>query len=504
MKKFEIRFSDIYWGEDDAKNDEALEKYFVEFPGYEEILKGGKRYIIGRKGTGKSAILQKLRLQAQAEATSFAMDISLRDFPLTDFKSIGDRSLQDKSKYVAAWKFLLLTELADLVMQDNSVEDTDEFWQMKRFLSDNFPEGISMAETISRLKQNENKITLACSILSGEHGASGATETTAQVHYNKAVKALEKLFGGIRTESTFIILIDELDEGYQGRNTNLNLVILALLRAVEELANFSRQNGIRCLPVLALRSDIFDALEDNDLNKLDDYVLRLNWTTNEDDPWSLKQIAEKRIAATVREKHPDLGVENYVQCFWNLVAEERAEGVEKGLWQYICMLTFSRPRDIIKLLKICGRRGKAARLTLAEVRTAEIDYSGWFYREFRDEVHSFMSCWEDALNCVTEVAKGKAELKVLLERFEANEKVSAWCRDNKKAPIDVAKVLFDYSVIGCVTSGGRWIFKYKDDSLGFMPSYPYYCVHYGFCEKLRLPTNHYRKTIMNVYRDNNW
>lgn len=498
MKKFEIRFSDIYWGEDDAKNDEALEKYFVEFPGYEEILKGGKRYIIGRKGTGKSAILQKLRLQAQAEATSFAMDISLRDFPLTDFKSIGDRSLQDKSKYVAAWKFLLLTELADLVMQDNSVEDTDEFWQMKRFLSDNFPEGISMAETISRLKQNENKITLASPVLSGECAAAAATQTTAQVHYNKAVKALEKLFGGIRTESTFIILIDELDEGYQGKNTNLNLVILALLRAVEELANFSKRNGIRCLPVLALRSDIFDALEDNDLNKLDDYVLRLNWTTDPDDPWSMKQIAEKRIAATVREKYPDIQVEN---C-WNLVADEKA--TEKGLWQYMCVLTFSRPRDIIKLLKTCKARAKGPKLTLGNVQAAEIDYSAWFYREFRDEVQSFMSCWQDALNCITEVARGRAELKTLLKRFEENEKVSAWCRDNKKTPVDVAKVLFDYSVIGCVTEKGRWIFKYKDDSLGFMPSYPYYCVHYGFCGKLRLQTNLYSKTIMDVYRKYNW
>lgn len=499
MKKFEmIHFSDIYWGEDDAKNDLSLEKYFVEFPGYEEILKGSKRYIIGRKGTGKSAILQKLRLQAQADPTSFAMDVSLRDFPLTDFKSIGDRSLQDKSKYVSAWKFLLLTELANLIMQDNSAEDTDELWQMKRFLTDNFPEGISMAETISRLKQNENKITLACSVLSGEHGAAAATETTAQVHYNKAVKALEKLFGGIHTQCTFIILIDELDEGYQGKNTNLNLVILALLRAVEELANFSKQNGIKCLPVLALRSDIFDILEDNDLNKLDDYVLRLNWTTDENAPWSLKQIAEKRIAATVREKYPDVPIENY----WSLVADEKA--TEKGLWQYMCVLTFSRPRDIIKLLKTCKPRAKGPKLTLKNVQDAEIDYSAWFYREFRDEVQSFMSCWKGALNCIAEVAQGRAALKLLLERFAENEEVSTWCRDNKKTPADVAEVLFDYSVIGCVTAKGRWIFKYKDDSLGFMPSYPDYCVHYGFGRKLRLPTRAYGETIFSIYRKYNW
>ena len=51
---------------------------------------------------------------------------------------------------------------------------------------------------------------------------------------------------------------------------------------------------------------------------------------------------------------------------------------------------------------------------------------------------------------------------------------------------DVLKILFNYSVIGCVNNSGRWIFHYKDDALEYMPSYPYYCVHYGFCSKLRI------------------
>lgn len=132
MKKPAISFSDIDWGEDEAKNDESLDRYFVEFPGYEKILTGKKRYIIGRKGTGKSAILQKLRLQANSDATSFYSDISLRDFPLNDFKALGDRSLQDKSKYVSAWKFLILTEMASLITHDNSIEESLELDALKK------------------------------------------------------------------------------------------------------------------------------------------------------------------------------------------------------------------------------------------------------------------------------------------------------------------------------------------------------------------------------------
>lgn len=496
MKKFSISFSDIDWGEDEAKNDEYLDRYFVEFPGYSEILDGKKRYIIGRKGTGKSAILQKIRLQSASDSTLFCTDISLRDFPLNDFKALGDRSLQDKSKYVSAWKFLLLTEIANLIIQDQSILEVQEVDTLKKFITDNFPDGISITETISKLRQNENKISMVLSILSGEHSNINGTETTAQIHYNKAVKTLETLFSTLHTKSSFVLLIDELDEGYRAKNTNLNLVLLSLLRATDEIFNFFKKMGIKCIPVLALRSDIFDSLEDNDLNKLDDYVLRLNWTTNENDPWSLKRIAENRIAATLKEEYPDLKVENY----WDLIANN--ESVPKGLWQYICILTFSRPRDIIKLLKYCSASATIEKLTLADIQKIELKYSDWFYREFRDEVQSFLTCWKGALNCISEVSKGKEQVKTLIARFDANEEIQAWCKENNKVSLDIVKILFDYSVIGCINESGRWIFKYKDDYFEFMPSYPYYCVHYGFCRKLRIQKS-YDNVIIDVYRSYN-
>ena len=490
MNVLGISFSDIDWGEDEAKNDDSLERYFVEFPGFNEVLEGKKRYIIGRKGTGKTAILQKIRLQSCSDPLSFYADISLRDFPLNDFKSLGDRSLQDKSKYVSAWKFILLMEFAGLIIQDNSIVEFDVLEALKSLIDQNFPNGISVTETIKTLNNNQNKISILTSFLSGEFNVEHSTEALSRIHYNSAVKTLENLLSKVSTESYFYLLIDELDEGYRVKNSNLNLVILSLLRASDELFNTFKKTNVKCIPVVALRSDIFDSLEDNDLNKLDDFVLRLNWTTDEKKEWSLKQIAEKRIAAVVRQKYPDDTFEDY----WSLIADDAS--APKGLWQYICALTFSRPRDVIKLLKYCSG---VSRLTFADVQKNEAKYSDWFYREFRDEVQSFLSCWKGALNCISEVAQGKEKIEVLIERFEENDEVRTWCSENKRLPIDVLKILFDYSVIGCINDRGRWIFKYKDDYFEFMPSYLYYCVHYGFCRKLRIPKS-YDRTIIEVIR----
>lgn len=467
--------------------------YFVEFPGFNNVLKGRKRFIVGRKGTGKTAILQKIRLQSNTDPTIFSVDVSLRDFPLNDFRSLGDRSLQDKSKYVAAWKFILLTELAGMILKDESIEQTPYTDALQDFMTRNFPNGILVTNTIERLRQNENKISLDVSILSGNIKDSKSEEEVAQIHYNRAVKTLEDILQGIESTSTYYELIDELDEGYNSDNSNLNSVILALLRASDEVYHSFKSSCINFIPITALRSDIFDNLEDNDLNKLDDYVLRLNWTTDEDSAWSLKQIAERRIAATLeKDTSPKKGCD-----YWSQVADNAS--TEKGLWQYLCILTFSRPRDIIKILKYCSEEVTSQKLTLTDVQRAEERYSDWFYREFRDEVQSFMPCWKGALNCISEIARGKERVSVLAERLKGNGEVAKWCSDNKKEPLDIIKILFNYSVIGCINESGRWIFKYKDDYFEYMASYPYYCVHYGFCRKLRI-NKRYNEEIIEAYR----
>lgn len=201
MGIFNVLFSDIEWGEDEAKNDEDLDNYFVEFPGYDKIIQGKKRFIVGRKGTGKSAILQKIRLKSLSDATYFYIDISLRDFPLNDFKALGEKGHQDKSKYVSAWKFLLLVEIAGMVLEDNSVDASEELDNVRTFINQNFPNGISVVQTVNTLRENENKVTVMSSWLGGEIKHSRKCEQMAQVHYNKLVTKLAQLLKNMNIDS---------------------------------------------------------------------------------------------------------------------------------------------------------------------------------------------------------------------------------------------------------------------------------------------------------------
>ena len=158
--KLEFEFNDINWGEDEAKDDENLDDYFVEFPEFKDILGGDKRYIIGRKGAGKSAILQKIRLMTNEDSLFFYENISLRDFPFADFKIMEDKSLANKSKYIVAWKILLLLSYIKMMLADESIMDYRAKDELRKFIEENFPDGISIPETISQIKDNNNKLSV--------------------------------------------------------------------------------------------------------------------------------------------------------------------------------------------------------------------------------------------------------------------------------------------------------------------------------------------------------
>ena len=101
-------FGTIEWGPDEAKGDEQLQNYFLKIPDYDKLIEGKKRFIIGRKGTGKTAILQMIFYETLNTPSSFGKELTLKEFPISDLRGLGDKSMQDKSKYVNIWSFLIL------------------------------------------------------------------------------------------------------------------------------------------------------------------------------------------------------------------------------------------------------------------------------------------------------------------------------------------------------------------------------------------------------------
>ena len=181
-----MKFSDITWGNDDAKGDINLSKYFFEFSKFEKIENGSCRYIIGRKGTGKTAIIEKMQQSISADPLSFYSTLTLKDFPLRDLKDLRDKSYQDKSQFVPIWQFLIYTEIAKLVLQDESSSTKETTKVLHDFLKiNNLNNDIGFSETIKKLHQSNSKVSIFINWLTAETSKTQSSEEVTQVHYNK-------------------------------------------------------------------------------------------------------------------------------------------------------------------------------------------------------------------------------------------------------------------------------------------------------------------------------
>ena len=71
-----------------------------------------------------------------------------------------DKSLANKSKYIVAWKILLLLSYIKMMLADESIMDYRAKDELRKFIEENFPDGISIPETISQIKDNNNKLSV--------------------------------------------------------------------------------------------------------------------------------------------------------------------------------------------------------------------------------------------------------------------------------------------------------------------------------------------------------
>ncbi len=473
-----LNFWDVDWGSDDGKDDSNLSKYFFFIPDYLSIKNGDKRYIIGRKGSGKSAILERIKIDSESDSFASVNNLSLKDFPLSLIRNLRDKSYRDKSQYVPIWSYLILLALANKIVDDQSAMPCDKILAIIEFLKNNNFLGKTIVENISTIEKNDSKIVVSYNLFSCDSVSEDSFSTNRTIHFQAFYLDLLNLLSGLGSDVTYYLLFDELDEGWHAGDENHKLLLLALIRAIENIYKRFEKSGIKFRPVLALRSDIFELLEDSDLNKLDDFILKLEWTTESTNGYDLSKLVNKRIMSSFGESTLDP---------WNSIVENYDRALPYGvnsLWKYMLNRTYERPRDIIKYLKYCKNVNATGKLYFHHAAKAEIGYSNWLYGEIRDEVNTYLPVWKESMQCLTKIGKGKFEYSLLEEYLNLDTTIKKYLNEKKISAYDIACQMFNLSIIGNAING-KWFFKYKDHIIPF-DSTKDIIVHYGLKNKLRM------------------
>ena len=369
IKRSSLNLVELF-GKDRAQEDENMQYYFIKTQQYQEIKRGDKELVLGRKGSGKSALFSILAKEASDSENTIPVKSS---FDGEDFVYIESwlkendftEPLNDDFKYSLAWKNFILNEIIyasiphvecfDDALKNKLVQEgimNDSSW--RRFAS-----AIFSVFKGGKLQSSLGEVELDFSSL-----------TALQAEDKEQIKeGLTRLIN----QNSFFVVIDNLDEPWKN-NKNMNSWLRGLVFAIRQLKR--EYNNLKI--VAFLRTDIYEIIsKESDLFDSKSEITTISWDDN--NFFSLKQLVAARIAHYLNEPIPtDFKA---INKYWNMLYPMNIYYNKRPnyLSDYVINRTFQRPRELLQFCRLILESSKKTYLPIEEgaVSPAEIQYSNW-------------------------------------------------------------------------------------------------------------------------------
>ena len=345
-------------------NKQMLSEVFVKNAYLKKLLKPNIYYLIGEKGTGKTAYAAFLSNSEYEENKSSLKYINGTDYE--KFYELKKRGQIDISGYTDIWKTILLLLLA------KSVTDNDKIVSLfnKNNLSelmvaiDEYYNRAFSPEIVSTLKIVD-KSELAAKLVCKYAEVGGDNENTIefseqrlQMNLFYISKMFSECLGNLKLSKNLTLYIDGIDvrpsqipyeeyleciKGLANASWSLNTELFANVR--DSKGQFK--------VVLLLRPDIFNSLNlQNSTNKLVDNSVYLEWRTTYTDylTSNLYKMANKLLSYSQVNKNISQIWEQYFDWKLSSSSPERRE-YDTAFMEFL-KISLSRPRDIQRILSL--------------------------------------------------------------------------------------------------------------------------------------------------------
>lgn len=436
-KKFKFnRQADI--GALDASKDSFLEECFVDKGDLQALadFSNHKSIIIGRTGSGKSALIERLQTNYPnrvifVDPHSLSLSFIANNNSLREYEELG---ISLKPFYRVLWKHVFVTEIIRCHFGIKNQRDRDSlFTRLDELFNRNkakqeaiqyFREwGDKFWETTeTRVKEIIQKVTheLEQSVDGSINAAIPATveggveakrrnvdliteeqkkevitrgqRVISSIQLDKLQKVIDLLDQDLLTDRQrfYFICIDRLDEDWIEDELRYRL-IFELLSVISE---FNTKLQYKVKIVIALREDLLQSLYNFvqetqrsgfQQEKFEDLYFRLSWSASE-----LKQLLRKRIEQLHHRNFTNENVTLDEVFPSELKIEDKSFGKNKRLdsVNYLLSRTMLIPRDVIRFANRCieeARNSSEGGMTKAIILSAERAYSDARLKALADE-----------------------------------------------------------------------------------------------------------------------
>ncbi len=333
-------------GCDIAENESReLLSYFVNTASYQKALNYKKSIVVGRKGSGKSAIYIKLSDDLPEEKNNYIVSLKPESDELLD--DIQLSKLFDSSRisfFVAVWKLVIFSKLAISIVErildeKNSVTMTDEEEAIINFVEKN--EEFTKLNFFGVVREVNVRRTNSREISGPE-----VMETLFKEYLSPLTACLRNYFTSIRKKYyKVIVLADNLDKTWDPKNDlKIQSEMMSTLLEIENKIQkelLSKDSQVEVKQIIFLREDIFNYIR-NEVAEPDKLVLMAHYINWEDYPGLLKKLIENRFAHILKldESDSELLEKKAWREFFNFKEKRHP-------FEIIQEIITKRPRDLI-------------------------------------------------------------------------------------------------------------------------------------------------------------
>jgi hypothetical protein len=308
-----------------------LESSFLETSDYKALLESHDRpIIVGRRGTGKSAIAHMLSKHWAAKPKTSIINIApeeeqvigLRDV----FELFGEEYLHIKAGTKMAWRYAIYMEVITDISNHYKFQKNLDVASIRHHIISWGPKRQSISTKIrKKLKGilNDDKKPQA-------RIADLSDALELELVEEVLIEALEK------SNVQYVIFADKLDEGYSPDNLGVAIVD----GFVQTVIDIKSRLDEKVVAFAFIRDNIYRAISklDPDFTRnIEGQTLRLHW-----DEYNLFNLVCNRLRIAF-----DSSTENNVRI-WNEFSARELKG--KDGFRIALKLTLYRPRDILVLL----------------------------------------------------------------------------------------------------------------------------------------------------------
>jgi cold shock CspA family protein len=457
-------------------------RYFYNTADVSLLNSGAKCFIVGRKGSGKTAIREHLtQLKAPKR---YSEKLTFKNFPFNELYSHANNRYTAPNQYITLWKWIIYCHIAKQMIRNDAIDGS-----VRQQLAKAFPQETvqTLARSVTRLISPEFSVSIfGIAITASAHRVSDTNE----IPFIERCDFLEQFIADNVDDATYLVVFDELDDDFRDidkieRRDEYVALMTSLFKAVQDIRSLFTAPRYHIQPMIFLRDDIYDILRDSDKTKWNDSKIALKWSRDE-----LRNLLAFRV---VRAADPFANRHDPSYAFPLLFRKTKVnddvmtgEPYGQTPFEYMLARSLQRPRDLISFSQIGAQTAmqrQRPHVAVDVLKSAEKPYSTYLRNDIEDEIGAVMPDIREIIDILAAIRSPNFEASKFAEHYRAAIRTG---KVTERDPIRVLEILFQFSVIGNNVKGGGAVFHYFSPGAQFNPAEQIRMLH-GLLATLNIP-----------------